>query len=768
MSFTQVPVRRTYLTDTAQPATGTVQISLASPMTNGTAVADMAPVTKALDVTGSVLFSLAATDDLDTYPTGVLYWVVEAITGKALVSYYIAVPTTAAGSGIDLATVTKLTQPSRTWSIAQPLNQRGLPGGYPSLDATGRVPLAQLPDSLGGGGGGGTSGVSSVNGKSGAVVLTASDLSSYTKAEADAKFVTSTSSGVTSVNGMSGTVVLNAGNIGAYTKAEADGKYALISQIPAVPVTSVAGKTGAVTLNAADVGALSQAAGDARYVQTTAVPVVSVNGKTGTVVLNSGDVGAVPTTAVGAASGVASLDSGSKIPSGQLPDQSATYVATSRIGAASGVASLDSGSKIPSGQIPSLSSTYVATSTLGAASGTATLDSSGKVTISQAGRNDTGIYVPAGWGSFWRAKRDAAGTGKAVIAAVGSSSTQGLYSGNLLTDPWVSKIRTQLQTTYGSGGSGFFAATRSLTFLGASTTANAWDALTGNLASVSGTWSNGNNYGPGGQYLFTGTAGGFITFAKVNGTTIKIYTMSGGGRANWQYQIDGGTITNITDSGTPSIQVTTVTGLSAGDHTVKLIQNAAASTNFSPCGVSGENGTGVVVNNYGLSGATSGTFAPATNEIYQPTTWNGGPDYPCDLLIYALGANDANAGTAIDTYTANVRKFLSAVRDGTAAGGGLATGNTDILIVMQHIGKYDNATPKWQDYSDRMRGIAEAFGAAMVNIWPMGRNSWNYWNAQNYWGNSAASGGVSGTDTIHMSNAGHTAVYNAILPLLTF
>lgn len=755
MTFTQVQLRRTYLTDTALPATGTVQVSFVSPMVNGQDVADVAPVAKALDSFGSVLFTVPAVDDLGTVPEGNLLWVVEAITGKPVVSYYISVPASAAVAGIDLATVAKLTVPSRQWVVPQPLNQRGLPGGYPVLDATGRVPLAQLPDSLGGGGGeGGTAGVSTVNGRSGDVVLSAADLSTYTKAEADAKFVTSASSGVTSVNGVTGAVTLTAGSVGAYSTSEADAKFAEIADIPSVPVTSVAGKTGAVVLSATDVGALSQAAGDGRYLQISAVPVTSVNGKTGVVVLNSGDVGAVPTTQVGAASGVASLDSGSKVPSGQIPDLSATYVTATRIGAASGVASLDSGSRLPAAQLP--------TSAITQSSGDARYP-----LLTQTARSDVGVFVPAGWGSFWKAKRDAAATGKAVIAAVGSSSSQGLYSGNLLTDSFVSKLRTQLQTSYGAGGSGFFSATRSLTYLSASTLTNAWDAISGNLATMSGTWSGGNYYGPGGFYMFTGTAGGYIQFAKVNGTTVKIYTMSGGGRANWQYQIDGGSIVSITDSGTASIQVTTVTGLSAGDHTVKIIQNSAATVTLCVCGVAGENATGVIVNNYGLSGATSANFAAATNEIYQPQTWNGGPDYPCDLLIYNLGANDANAGTAIDTYVQNVHKFLKSVRDGTAAGGALASGNTDILILMQHIGKYDNATPKWPDYSDRIRGIAEAYGAAVVNMWPLGRTSWNYWNNLGNWGTSGSTGGVAGTDNIHMSNAGHTAVYNALLPILT-
>lgn len=317
MTFTMVQVRRTYLTDTAQPATGTVQVSFVSPMTNGQDVADTSPVSKALDSSGSVSFTVPAVDDLGTSPAGNLLWVVEAITGKAVVSYYISVPTTAAAGGIDLATATKLATPSRRWVVPQPLNQRGLPGGYPSLDGTGKVPRGQLPDDLGGGGSTGP-GVSSVNGRSGDVVLAAADLSAYTKAEADARFATSAAA-VDSVNGKTGTVVLNSGDVGSYSQAEADAKFALATAIPSVPVTSVAGKTGAVTLSATDVGALSQAAGDARYVQPSAIPVTSVNGKTGDVVLNSGDTGSVPSALVGAASGVAALDAGAQVPLAQVP-----------------------------------------------------------------------------------------------------------------------------------------------------------------------------------------------------------------------------------------------------------------------------------------------------------------------------------------------------------------------------------------------------------------------------------------------------------------
>jgi len=77
--------------------------------------------------------------------------------------------------------------------------------------------------------------------------------------------------------------------------------------------------------------------------------------------VNAAAASKIAMTEKGAASGVAQLDSGSKVPVAQIPDLSASYAAksveTSKLdasqkGAASGVASLDSGTKIPVAQIP--------------------------------------------------------------------------------------------------------------------------------------------------------------------------------------------------------------------------------------------------------------------------------------------------------------------------------------------------------------------------------------------------------------------------------
>ena len=119
--------------------------------------------------------------------------------------------------------------------------------------------------------------VNSVNGKTGDVVLTASDVGALPS---------SYQAPVTSVNGMTGDVVISGGGA----------------------VDSVNGKTGTVVLTASDVGALpsstvipdstSDLVNDSGFVTAAqaaaAAPVQSVNAKTGAVVLNATDVGALP------------------------------------------------------------------------------------------------------------------------------------------------------------------------------------------------------------------------------------------------------------------------------------------------------------------------------------------------------------------------------------------------------------------------------------------------------------------------------------------
>lgn len=128
---------------------------------------------------------------------------------------------------------------------------KGAANGVASLDGSGLVPTAQLPAGI-------VTGVSSVNGDTGAVLLTAADVDA----------------------------------IPAAAKSAAGG---------VAPLDST-GKVPAAFLPPASAGG-----------------VTSVNTKTGAVVLAAADVGAVATGAKGTANGVAALDANTKVPVAQLP-----------------------------------------------------------------------------------------------------------------------------------------------------------------------------------------------------------------------------------------------------------------------------------------------------------------------------------------------------------------------------------------------------------------------------------------------------------------
>lgn len=142
--------------------------------------------------------------------------------------------------------------------------------------------------------------VASVNGKTGAVTLAASDVGAATKADIHTAINAIPAQKVTSVNTKTGDITLTAGDVGAATAADITTAISGIQH----PVTSVAGKTGAVTLSASDVGAATE-----QYVRdqiaqipaAPAAPVQSVNGKTGAVTISLAELGGQTAAQVNAA-----------------------------------------------------------------------------------------------------------------------------------------------------------------------------------------------------------------------------------------------------------------------------------------------------------------------------------------------------------------------------------------------------------------------------------------------------------------------------------
>lgn len=124
---------------------------------------------------------------------------------------------------------------------------------------------------------------------------------------------------VTSVNAKTGVVVLVPADIGAESPAGAQTKVDTASAL-LVPLTQKGANNGVATLDGSGkVPSAQLPAGSG---------VTSVNGSSGAVTLVAADVGAIATTARGAASGVASLDGSTLVPTAQIPPLDTAKITT--------------------------------------------------------------------------------------------------------------------------------------------------------------------------------------------------------------------------------------------------------------------------------------------------------------------------------------------------------------------------------------------------------------------------------------------------------
>jgi lysophospholipase L1-like esterase len=395
-----------------------------------------------------------------------------------------------------------------------------------------------------------------------------------------------------------------------------------------------------------------------------------------------------------------------------------------------------------------------------------------------SGMTGRGIWVPSGWGQFAGPSlaAAAAGTGHANVALVGDSICRGFFSSNLDTAGWGGVLSTALRKTYGDGGSGFRTVADSAPWMsgvsGLSSPATiAFYQQAGNLITANGSWQavTGNYLGPASVALKTSVATDTLV-ATVSGTTVKVLWLDGGAKAMgaFSYSIDGGTPVDVKPSGVYQIAVASTTGLASGSHRVIITATgAAATTQTVILGLAGENDTGCTVNQFSRYGQT-GAVLNNGDELHA-ASWAGGYHYPADLFLYALAANDARSGTTGDAWAKNLRCWLEAVYD--VGFGGSSIGAVDGILVLPHIGSYDSTDAAWvfQDYAVRARGIAEAYGLALIDLWAVGRNSWNWWKEQSggsFWANADAPG-TAGDDMIHLSDAGHQFVATTILSVIS-
>lgn len=413
-------------------------------------------------------------------------------------------------------------------------------------------------------------------------------------------------------------------------------------------------------------------------------------------------------------------------------------------------------------------------------------------TIAAAQRADlippSAVYIPRGWGSAaWYPALTASGSSLAKVAIVGDSISQG-FDASTIANSWVGLLRSALQARYGDGGSGFVGVMWSKLMSTATATnyatlhdatvelsATGWTAYQNDTVQATGD-------GPGGCTIYANSSSRTATFKTVRGSKVSLWferigtsaSPNTGGKIDWT--IDGSAQTQIDTAGAVAAstpEAATVTGLSTGTHTVVATTNVSAGTQYvNIAGCAGENTTGVVVHNYAKSGLRAAALATQGASAYgNMAAWSGGQSNQADLVVLAVGVNDARANIAADTYIASIRKALDQIKSL-----GSRNGAVDVLIVMMPVGKWENSgagpggsTVLYADYCLRMRGIAECYGAAFVNLWTVGRNNWDALNTVNYWSNGHSGTGNSGSDGVHPGDTGHRWIFDqltAAVPVL--
>jgi hypothetical protein len=194
------------------------------------------------------------------------------------------------------------------------------------------------------------------------------------------------------------------------------------------------------------------------------------------------------------------------------------------------------------------------------------------------------------------------------------------------------------------------------------------------------------------------------------------------------------------------------------------------------CGVNEANRvqtTGVTLTSAVSAGATSiavsGYLAPGKYQIDSETFYVkrcSGTASPYSAAIYPETMTTAHSSGATvnfalvspDEWVRNVSAAIVDLKEFNAA--------AEVMIVLPHVGTF-NALKTYHEICQKARGVAEEYGAALVDFWTLGRNSWNYANGIGYWGNgSTTTPGIAGTDGVHLSDGGQSFMRDVLLPII--
>lgn len=423
--------------------------------------------------------------------------------------------------------------------------------------------------------------------------------------------------------------------------------------------------------------------------------------------------------------------------------------------------------------------------------------------------NADNVVVPSAWGERWGTARKEGGSRRVNIHLWGDSiGADGASATNTRTLSMAGLLQAQLQAKYGNGGTGFLN-----TFYAAKT--GTWDAIndmgfagTGARATAAATlsWTDirgttvriyHRNTGLTGSFRWRIDGGSFTTVTPPTGFGVEPGVVEITGLPDTPHTVDVEWVSGtIVIHGVYAHRNTGIVlnrlgqGGRAASHFSNIILNriTIGTTNASATITSATPGvfTSSMIGRYvvgtnlpkdaqitAVASATSATIsAPAMGTGTQTVnlqinrqSWAESPGLTIDpffsiglgrpdLWILMLGVNDpAGLDNTATTWSDGASRLVKPYY-----GGNTYNFSPDGLVIIEHQGDWFDLEGRWPDIARAQAAFASAMGAALIDLWGMGRRSYKYWLDLGYF---------TGGDGVHPTNAGHAAYADPTLKLLT-
>jgi lysophospholipase L1-like esterase len=208
-------------------------------------------------------------------------------------------------------------------------------------------------------------------------------------------------------------------------------------------------------------------------------------------------------------------------------------------------------------------------------------------------------------------------------------------------------------------------------------------------------WTAGTAISIGGKMMTASSATASLSFTpNTSIDTFTFYHQANTGNGTLSYQVDSGAVTNLNDNGTAAAPKVTISGLTAGTHTIKF--NWVSGGSVFVIGVESWNSavSSVDVINAGWGGSTTASWLASTTNPWDLINMFA-PIAP-DLILLDMGINDWSTGVPVGTYTTQMQTILNAA---------IASG-ADVVIV----------TPIPQIVSITPQNTQQSFVNAMITL----------------------------------------------------